>query len=130
MECCCSTDELGQIRDGVFGADTVEQIPPEGEAVFLQVFFKLAKVSRYRRPSSKRVEPLTFRLMAYSRISFSLRLLFRGISGLSRIKRSSYLLFASRFRAWLRVWKEVRVRQISSKRALSSCFFFSQGHCR
>jgi hypothetical protein len=42
---------------------------------FRHVFFKLVKVSRARRPSSLRVLPLTFHLLTYSRISFSLRLL-------------------------------------------------------
>ena len=44
---------------------------------FLQVFFRLVKVSPHRRPLSDRVLPLIFRLMTYSRISRSLRLLCR-----------------------------------------------------
>ena len=40
---------------------------------------RLAKVSRARRPSSERVEPEILRLMTYSRMSRSLRLLCRGM---------------------------------------------------
>jgi hypothetical protein len=39
-----------------------------------QVFFKLANVSRQRRPSSLRVPPLILRRLTYSRMSPSLRL--------------------------------------------------------
>ena len=38
---------------------------------FLQVFFKLANVSRHRHPLSLRVPPLTLRFFTYSRISLS-----------------------------------------------------------
>ena len=59
---------------------------------FRQVFFKLVKVSRQRRPFSLRVLPLILRLLTYSRISFSLKLLWRGISGLSNTSNNSVLL--------------------------------------
>ena len=40
-----------------------------------QVFFRLVKVSRHRRPESLRVLPLIFLFFTYSRISLSLKLL-------------------------------------------------------
>lgn len=46
-----------------------------------QVFFRLAKVSRHRRPGSLRVQPLILRFLTYSRMSRSLKLLCNGISG-------------------------------------------------
>ena len=48
---------------------------------FWQVFFRLAKVSRARRPFSERVEPEILRLMTYSRMSLSLELLCNGDLG-------------------------------------------------
>ena len=43
-------------------------------------------------PASLRVPPLIFRLCAYSRMAFSLRLLCKGVSGCSNTSRSSDLL--------------------------------------
>ena len=55
------------------------------------VFFREVKVSLLLRPSELLVPPLTLRLLAYSRISDSLALLCRGISGLSKTNTSSDL---------------------------------------
>src|SRR5438876_5176145 len=48
---------------------------------FRQVFFKLAKLSRQRRPAVLRVPPLILRFLTYSRISDSEALLCNGTSG-------------------------------------------------
>ncbi len=50
---------------------------------FRHVFFRLAKVSRQRRPGSLRVEPLMRGFFTYSRMSVLLVLLCKGMSGLS-----------------------------------------------
>ena len=49
-----------------------------------QVFFKLVKVSRQRRPDSLRVLPLILRFLTYSRIAFSAPLLCKGIPPVGR----------------------------------------------
>jgi hypothetical protein len=54
-----------------------------------QVFAKLRKASRQSRLVSLRVPPLIFRLMMWQRMSFSDPLVWSGISGRSRTRRSS-----------------------------------------
>ena len=68
---------------------------------FRHVFFRLAKVSRRRRPRSLRVEPLTRRFFTYSRMSVSLVLLCKGMSGLSITSKSSGLFSRILASAWL-----------------------------
>src|SRR5210317_1112508 len=64
-----------------------------------QVFFKLVKVSRQRRPDSLRVLPLILRFLTYSRIAFSAPLLCKGISGRSKTSSNSDLLLLIRLSA-------------------------------
>jgi len=59
------------------------------------------KVSRHFFPSSLRVEPLIFRLLTYSLISFSLKLLCNGMSGRSRTNNNSDLFLWIRIRVKL-----------------------------
>src|SRR6266849_4664226 len=59
---------------------------------FRQVFFKLANVSRQRRPASLRVPPLILRRLTNSRMSDSTALVCKGISGRSSTRRKNGLL--------------------------------------
>jgi len=61
-----------------------------------QVFFKLIKVPQRDRTVSLRVLPLTLRRLAYSRISDSLRLLCKGISGRSNTNNNTRLFLSQR----------------------------------
>ena len=60
---------------------------------FLHVFLMLANVSRQVRPDGLPAEPQIFLFFTYSRISLSLKLLCRGMSGRSGTRRSSDLFF-------------------------------------
>jgi hypothetical protein len=55
------TNDLGQRRNSVHPRQPVVQVVPERDAQFAQVFFRLVKVSRQRRPSSLRVDPRGWR---------------------------------------------------------------------
>ena len=66
-----------------------------------QVFFRLANVSRQRRPSSLRVPPLILPTFYCDVTSPSLKLLCNGSSGRSRTSSNSDLLWAIRLSARL-----------------------------
>ena len=63
------------------------------------VFFRLMNVSRQRRPLSLRVPPLIFRSLAYSRMSFSAKLLCSGKCGYSSTAKNASRLACSKFNA-------------------------------
>jgi hypothetical protein len=87
---------------------------------FLHVFFRLVKVSRQRRPSSLRVEPLILRFLTYSRIACSLRLLCKGMSGRFNTSNNSDLWFIREMTRWIR---KSSPRRRGSRKYLLLCTF-------
>ena len=78
----------------------------------------LVNVSRQVRPDGLLVEPLIFRFFTYSRISLSLKLLCKGISGRSSTKSSSDLFLNILFKAKSNEAYPVFCWKISSNRWL------------
>ena len=70
-----------------------------GDLNLRQVFFRLANVSRQRRPAALRVPPLILRRLTNSRMSDSSALLCSGISGCSNTRSKSAFLSRIDFNA-------------------------------
>ena len=95
-----------------------------------QVFLRLAKVSRHRRPSSLRVPALMFRFLTMSRRSVSLRLLWIGKSGRSSTRNSSAWLRWRPCRTSLSGSQVVSVAHSASKSAVIRALAAGSGACR